>query len=76
MSKTAAISVRVSPEVKAAAEREAAADHRTLASLVEKILVEWLRNQGALNVVRDQEYSHQLPKPVRVSPRRGARRRV
>ena len=48
MTKTAAISVRVSPEIKAAVEREASAEYRTQASLVEKILIEWLRGRGAL----------------------------
>lgn len=43
MGKTAAISVRVPPEVKAAAEEAAKADHRTLASLMEKLLAEYLR---------------------------------
>jgi hypothetical protein len=47
MAKTAAISVRVPPELKSALESEAEMDHRTLASLVEKILAEWLRGRGA-----------------------------
>lgn len=48
MSKTAAFSVRVTPEIKAAAEKAAADDHRPVASLVEKIVVEWLRKHGYL----------------------------
>jgi len=48
MAKTEALSVRVSREIKAALQREAEADHRSLASLVMKILVEWLRRRGAL----------------------------
>jgi hypothetical protein len=46
--KTAAINVRVSPEIKAAIEKAAAADTRSVASLVEKVLTDWLRSQGAL----------------------------
>jgi hypothetical protein len=48
MAKTDAISVRLPTQVKAALRREAQADHRSLASLVTKILVEWLRRRGAL----------------------------
>jgi hypothetical protein len=43
MAKTAAISVRVSDQVKAAVEKAAAEDSRPVASLVEKVLVEWLK---------------------------------
>ena len=49
MSKTSAISVRVTADVKAAAEKAAAADSRSVASLVEKILAEWLRANKYLN---------------------------
>lgn len=48
MAKTSAISVRVDAAVKAAAEKAAADDSRTLASLVDKILTEWLREKGYL----------------------------
>lgn len=48
MAKTAAISVRVSAEVKAAAEKAAAEDSRSTASLVEKLLTDWLREKGYL----------------------------
>jgi hypothetical protein len=48
MAKTSAISVRVPDEVKAAAEKAAAADSRSVASYVEKLLVEHLRKQGFL----------------------------
>jgi hypothetical protein len=48
MSKTAALSVRVDPAVKAAAEKAADADHRSVASLIEKLLVEYLREKGYL----------------------------
>ncbi len=48
MAKTAALSVRVDPDVKAAAEKAASDDRRTVASLVEKVLAEWLREKGYL----------------------------
>ena len=48
MARTAAIGIRVPPEVKAAAEKAAAADRRSVASLVEKLLVEWLEQHGHL----------------------------
>jgi hypothetical protein len=48
MTKTAAISVRVDPEIKAAAKKAADDDRRTVASLVEKVLVEYLTKNGYL----------------------------
>ena len=48
MTKTAAISVRVSDRVKEAAAKAAADDSRSLASLVEKVLVEFLKARGYL----------------------------
>jgi hypothetical protein len=48
MARTAAIGIRVEPFIKAAAEKAAAADRRTVASLVEKVLVEWLEKYGHL----------------------------
>ena len=48
MTRTAAIATRVEPTVKKAAERAALADHRTLASLLEKLLVEFLKREGYL----------------------------
>lgn len=52
MARTAAIGIRVEPPVKEAAEKAAAADRRTLASLMEKILVEWLEKNGHLPEVK------------------------
>ena len=46
--RSAPIGIRVTPSVKEAAERAAAADHRTLASLIEKLLVEYLREKKFL----------------------------
>lgn len=48
MAKTSAISVRVADEVKAAAEKAAAADSRSVASLVEKVLTDFLKAKGYL----------------------------
>jgi hypothetical protein len=48
MAKTSAISVRVSDQVKVAAEKAAAADSRSVASFVEKLLTDHLRKQGFL----------------------------
>jgi len=48
MSKSSAISVRVTDEVKAAAEQAARDDSRSVASLVEKLLADWLRQKGYL----------------------------
>jgi hypothetical protein len=48
MAKTSAISVRVSDQVKAAVEKAAADDSRSVASYVEKLLAEHLRAKGYL----------------------------
>jgi hypothetical protein len=40
--KTAQVNLRIDPELKAAAERAAAADHRSLTSLIEKLLSDYL----------------------------------
>jgi hypothetical protein len=52
MPKDSAISVRVTAVVKAAAEKAAAADSRSVASLVEKLLSEWLLKRGYLKAQR------------------------
>jgi predicted HicB family RNase H-like nuclease len=46
--RTATIGFRVEPHVKAAAERAAAKDRRSLSSLMEKILIEFLSAQRLL----------------------------
>ena len=46
--KTAQLNMRIDPEVKAAAELAAAADHRSLSSLVEKLLADYSRERGFL----------------------------
>jgi hypothetical protein len=42
------VSFRLSAEVKAAAQEAAADDHRSLSSLMEKVLAEYLREKGYL----------------------------
>jgi hypothetical protein len=42
------VSFRLPPEIKAAAEKAAADDHRSLSSLVEKVLADYLKKQGYL----------------------------
>jgi hypothetical protein len=44
--KTAQINLRIKPDLKAAAERAAAADHRSLTSLVEKLLTDHCEKFG------------------------------
>jgi hypothetical protein len=48
MPKTPSLGVRVQPETKAALEKAAKDDLRSVSSLIEKILVEWLRSKGYL----------------------------
>jgi len=50
MGKTPSLGVRVQPETKTALEKAAADDLRTVSSLVEKILIEWLRKKGYLKL--------------------------
>jgi hypothetical protein len=48
MGKTPSLGVRVRPETKAALEKAASDDLRSVSSLIEKILIEWLRKKGYL----------------------------
>jgi hypothetical protein len=48
MRRTALIGFRVEPAVKQAAERAAADDRRSLSSLIEKVLIEFLQQRGYL----------------------------
>lgn len=48
MQKSKPTSIRLSPDVKAAAERAAKEDVRSLASLIEKLLTDHLREKGYL----------------------------
>lgn len=49
MGKTPSLGVRLQPETKEALERAAKDDLRSVSSLVEKILVLWLREHGYLS---------------------------
>jgi hypothetical protein len=46
--RTAPLGLRILPSVKAAIEKAAKDDQRPVASMAEKILVEWLRAKGYL----------------------------
>ncbi len=48
--KTAVVMVRMRPSTKAAAEQAAALDERSLSSLIEKLLLDYLRERGHLPV--------------------------
>jgi hypothetical protein len=55
MARTAAISVRVEPNIKSALERAAKADDRTIAQYVERLIVSHLRERGFLSDVESDE---------------------
>jgi hypothetical protein len=46
--KTPSLGVRVQPDTKTALDKAAKDDLRSVSSLIEKILVEWLRENGYL----------------------------
>jgi hypothetical protein len=46
--KTAQVNLRIQPSLKEAADKAAAADQRSLTSLVEKLLTDHLRKKGYL----------------------------
>ena len=48
MVRSASIGIRVEPEIKAAIEKAAEDDRRTVAALIEKVMVEWLQTKGYL----------------------------
>jgi len=50
--KTATLNLRIDPALKVAAETAAAADHRSLTSLVEKLLADYLLKSGRLTAAR------------------------
>jgi hypothetical protein len=51
MVKTPSLGVRLPADVKAALEKAAKDDVRSLSSLVEKVLTEWLRDKGYLKEI-------------------------
>lgn len=46
--KSAQLNIRIKPELKAAADRAADDDHRSLTSLIEKLLTDYLKDKGYL----------------------------
>lgn len=46
--KTSPVSVRLSPQIKTALEKAAKADTRSLSSLIEKVVADYLRANGFL----------------------------
>ena len=48
MAQTTPLGIRTTPEVKEALKRAAAEEARSQASLIEKIIRDWLREQGYL----------------------------
>jgi hypothetical protein len=54
VAKTNPLGVRLDPEVKAALERAAKEDRRSLSSLIDKILSDWLRERGYLDAPEKQ----------------------
>jgi hypothetical protein len=46
--KTAQVNLRIHPSLKAAAEKAAEAGHRSLTSLIEKLLADYCRRKGFL----------------------------
>jgi len=45
--KTATLNLRIDPALKEAAEKAAAEDRRSLTSLIEKLLDDWLRSRSS-----------------------------
>jgi len=54
MSKPPSLGVRLQPETKAALQKAAKADMRSVSSLVEKVLVQWLTAQGFLKAPKGE----------------------
>ena len=46
LAKTPALGFRVLPDMKDALQRAAKADHRSVSSLIEKVMLEWLTREG------------------------------
>jgi hypothetical protein len=47
--KTAQVNLRIEPSLKAAAEKAASDDQRSLTSLIEKLLTDYLRKRGKVS---------------------------
>lgn len=53
MTKEPALGIRLEPDEKAALERAAKSDQRSLSAMGRKIIADWLRSQGWLAVERE-----------------------
>ena len=53
--RSAVMQLRVRPSIKKAAEEAAAADNRSLTSLIEKLLTDYLRQRAATNTPEDRK---------------------
>lgn len=53
--KTAQVNLRMLPELKCAAEKAAADDHRSLTALFEKVLTDYLKERGYLPFKDEKE---------------------
>jgi hypothetical protein len=69
MAKTPSLGIRVQPETKAALEKAAQADMRSVSSLIEKILVRWLRSEGYLPTEQPNAPASTSAKPARKTPK-------
>lgn len=69
MTKTPSLGVRVQPQTKAALEKAAKADMRSVSSLIEKILVQWLRAERYLPTEQPNAPASTLAKPARKKPK-------
>lgn len=69
MAKTPSLGVRVQPETKAALDEAAKDDMRSISSMVEKILVEWLRANAYLNDAAAGEQAEPAPRKRSSAPR-------
>ena len=65
MKRTESIGIRVTDEVKAAAIDAALSDHRSVSSLVEKLLIEYLVSDGYLDLKQDGSRRKNLQSAVR-----------
>jgi len=68
--KTALVNLRMPPSLKAAAQQAAADDRRSLTSLIEKLLVDYLRNRHDWTQVGGLARSADPPAQARLPPGR------
>jgi hypothetical protein len=55
MVKTGALGIRVEAAIKDALEKAAADDHRSVSSLIERVLAEWLTERGYLRKAKGKQ---------------------